>query len=238
MRKIIYAFVLLVVSSMSIIACAQGKASKEQNYMKENKKVLVAYFSRTGENYSVGNISKGNTQIVAEMIAGETGGDLFQIEPAVAYPDKYGDCVNLAQKELNDKARPAVKSDVKTEGYDVIFIGYPNWWGDMPMAVYTFLEKHDWQGKTIVPFCTHEGSGLGSTTGKLQSACKEQRCCKVLPSTGTQLRMTERRQRVPPMNGLRRWRIKTVIGKHSISRLTQKWVGFSYVYTFILPFIV
>ena len=78
MKKIIYAFVLLVVSSMSIIACAQGKASKEQNDMKENKKVLVTYFSRTGENYSVGNITKGNTQIVAEIIANETGGNLFR----------------------------------------------------------------------------------------------------------------------------------------------------------------
>ena len=172
MKKIIYALVLLAVSSMSIIACAQDKASKEQSNMKENKKVLVAYFSRTGENYSVGNITKGNTQIVAEMIAGETGGDLFHIEPAVDYPDNYDDCVNLAKQELNSKARPTVKGDVRTEDYDVIFIGYPNWWGDMPMPVYTFLEKHNWQGKTIVPFCTHEGSGLGSTAGKLQSACK------------------------------------------------------------------
>ena len=172
MRKIIYAFVLLVVSLMSIIACAQGKASKEQNGMKENKKVLVAYFSRTGENYSVGTITKGNTQIVAEMIAKETGGDLFHIEPVVAYPDNYDDCVNLAKQELNSKARPAVKGDVRTEDYDVIFIGYPNWWGDMPMSVYTFLEKHNWQGKTIIPFCTHEGSGLGSTASKLRSACQ------------------------------------------------------------------
>ena len=172
MRKIIYAFVLLVVSLMSIIACAQGKASKEQNGMKENKKVLVAYFSRTGENYSVGTITKGNTQIVAEMIARETGGDLFHIEPVVAYPDNYDDCVNLAKQELNSKARPAVKGDVRTEDYDVIFIGYPNWWGDMPMSVYTFLEKHNWQGKTIIPFCTHEGSGLGSTASKLRSACQ------------------------------------------------------------------
>lgn len=172
MRKIIYAFVLLVVSLMSIIACAQGKASKEQNGMKENKKVLVAYFSRTGENYSVGTITKGNTQIVAEMIARETGGDLFHIEPVVAYPDNYDDCVNLAKQELNSKARPAVKGDVRTEDYDVIFIGYPNWWGDMPMSVYTFLEKHNWQGKDIIPFCTHEGSGLGSTASKLRSACQ------------------------------------------------------------------
>ena len=172
MRKIFYAFVLLVVSLMSIIACAQGKASKEQNGMKENKKVLVAYFSRTGENYSVGTITKGNTQIVAEMIARETGGDLFHIEPVVAYPDNYDDCVNLAKQELNSKARPAVKGDVRTEDYDVIFIGYPNWWGDMPMSVYTFLEKHNWQGKAIIPFCTHEGSGLGSTASKLRSACQ------------------------------------------------------------------
>lgn len=172
MRKIIYAFVLLVVSLMSIIACAQGKASKEQNGMKENKKVLVAYFSRTGENYSVGTITKGNTQIVAEMIVRETGGDLFHIEPVVAYPDNYDDCVNLAKQELNSKARPAVKGDVRTEDYDVIFIGYPNWWGDMPMSVYTFLEKHNWQGKAIIPFCTHEGSGLGSTASKLRSACQ------------------------------------------------------------------
>lgn len=172
MRKIFYAFVLLVVSLMSIIACAQGKASKEQNGMKENKKVLVAYFSRTGENYNVGTITKGNTQIVAEMIARETGGDLFHIEPVVAYPDNYDDCVNLAKQELNSKARPAVKGDVRTEDYDVIFIGYPNWWGDMPMSVYTFLEKHNWLGKAIIPFCTHEGSGLGSTASKLRSACQ------------------------------------------------------------------
>ncbi|MDO4827539.1 MAG: flavodoxin [Bacteroidia bacterium] len=184
MRKIIYALALSAVSSMSIIACAQDKASKRQNGMTENKKVLVAYFSRTGENYGVGNITKGNTQIVAEMISGETGSDLFHIEPAVAYPDKYDDCVNLAKQELGSKARPAVKGNVQTEDYDVIFIGYPNWWGDMPMPVYTFLEKHDWNGKTIVPFCTHEGSGLGSTTSKLQSACKGAKVLKGLAIYG------------------------------------------------------
>ncbi len=179
MRKLFYTLVMLAVSSMSVIACVQDKNpkgqnndSKEQSNMKENKKVLVAYFSRTGENYSVGNIVKGNTHIVAELIAGETGGDLFQIEPVVVYPDNYDVCVELAKKELNAKARPAVKGDVRVEDYDVIFIGYPNWWGDMPMPVYTFIEKHDWHGKTVVPFCTHEGSGLGSTASRLQSACQ------------------------------------------------------------------
>ena len=140
--------------------------------MNENKKILIAYFSRTGENYSIGNITKGNTQIVAEIIAEETNGDLFQIEPNVAYPENYNACVELAKKELNSKTRPAVKNDIKTEDYDVIFISYPNWWGDMPMPVYTFLEKHDWRGKTVVPFCTHEGSGIGNTASHLQSACQ------------------------------------------------------------------
>ena len=73
---------------------------------------------------------------------------------------------------MNTKARPAVKGDVKVEDYDVIFIGYPNWWSDKPMPVYTFIEKHNWQGKTVIPFCTHEGSELSGTAKKLQQACK------------------------------------------------------------------
>ena len=140
--------------------------------MKENKKVLVAYFSRGGENYSVGNITKGNTQIIAEMIARETGGSMFQIEPLTPYPDNYDACVELARKELHDKARPEVKGDAKVEDYDVIFVGYPNWCSDIPMPIYTFLEKHSWNGKSIAAFCTHEGSGIGSTANKLQKACK------------------------------------------------------------------
>ena len=171
MKKIIYAFALLLVSSVSLVACAQSKESKKENNMEESRKVLVAYFSRTGENYGVGNITTGNTQIVAEMIAQETGGDMFKIEPVESYPDSYDACVELAKKEQEAKARSAVKGDVMVKNYDVIFIGYPNWWGDMPMPVYTFIEKHNWQGKTVVPFCTHEGSGLGSTVSKLQSAC-------------------------------------------------------------------
>lgn len=154
---------------MSVTSCAQTKERKG-NDMKTEKKTLVAFFSRAGENYAVGDIEKGNTHIVAEMIAGETGGTLFQIEPVTPYPDDYTECTEVAQRELNAKARPAIMGDVRVEDYDVIFIGYPNWWGDMPMAVYTFIEKHDWRGKTVVPFCTHEGSGLGSTANKLAAA--------------------------------------------------------------------
>lgn len=138
----------------------------------ENKKTLVAFFSRAGENYAVGHIEKGNTHIVAEMIAAETGGDLFHIEPVTPYPDDYTKCTEVAKQELNAKARPAIKGDVKAEDYDIIFIGYPNWWGDMPMPVYTFIEKHGWQGKTVILFCTHEGSGLSGTENKLKAACQ------------------------------------------------------------------
>lgn len=138
----------------------------------KSEKVLVAFFSRAGENYAVGNIEKGNTQIVAEMIAAETGGELFRIEPVTPYPDDYTACTEVAQRELQSKARPEIKGDKRIEDYDIIFIGYPNWWGDMPMAVYTFIEKHNWQGKTVIPFCTHEGSGLSDTETKVKEACQ------------------------------------------------------------------
>lgn len=138
----------------------------------KTKKTLVAFFSRTGENYAVGHIEKGNTHIVAEMIAAETDGHLYRIEPVTPYPDDYTECTEVAKQELAAKARPAIKRDVAVSDYDVIFIGYPNWWGDMPMPVYTFIEKHDWEGKTVIPFCTHEGSGLSSTETKLKKACR------------------------------------------------------------------
>lgn len=161
---------------MMLCACAftvhaQGNASQTTN-MKNYKKVLVVFFSRTGENYAVGNIEKGNTHIIAEMIAKETGGGLFQIKPLKPYPDEYKACVDIAKTEKENNARPDVKGDIAVEDYDVIFLGYPNWWGDMPMAVYTFIEKHNWNGITVIPFCTHEGSGLSATERKLKDACK------------------------------------------------------------------
>lgn len=169
--KHIYSFIaILLVGLLPITSCAQTNQRKEQN-MKE-KKILVAFFSRAGENYAVGHIEKGNTHIIAEMIAAETDGDLFYIEPVTPYPDDYTECTEVAKQELNVKARPAIKGDIKVEDYDIIFIGYPNWWGDMPMPVYTFIEKHSWQGKTVIPFCTHEGSGLSGTENKLKAACK------------------------------------------------------------------
>ena len=131
---------------------------------KSNKKVLVAYFSRAGENYSVGTISKGNTEIVAEIIAKETGGDLFKIEPVTPYPDNYNDTVKIARNEKRSNARPKIKNKVNDlENYDMVFLGYPIWHGDLPMAFYTFFDENNLSRKTIIIFSTHEGSGLAGT---------------------------------------------------------------------------
>lgn len=136
-------------------------------------KILIAYFSRTGENYGVGNITKGNTEIVAECIQQNIGGELFHVEPAAAYPNTYDDCVALAKKEKNANARPQLAKTLESiQDYDVIFLGFPNWWSDMPMPMYTFVEQFDFTGKIIVPFCTHEGSGLGSIPQKIAQTCK------------------------------------------------------------------
>lgn len=138
----------------------------------DDNSILIAYFSRAGENYNVGVIEKGNTANVAEMIAAQTGGDLFHIETVTPYPENYDECTEVAQQELRDNARPELTASVENfDDYDVIFLGYPNWWGDMPMAVYTFMESYDFSDKTIVPFCTHEGSGLSSTESSIASAC-------------------------------------------------------------------
>lgn len=141
--------------------------------MNTDGKKLVVFFSHAGENYNVGYIEKGNTHIVADMIADAAGADIFEIIPEKSYPrDSYNECIEIAKKELQENARPEIKGDVNIEDYDVIFIGYPNWWGNPPMCVYTFIEKHDWTGKTVIPFITHEGSGMGGTDRKIAAACK------------------------------------------------------------------
>lgn len=161
---------LLLAVSLPAYTHAQNTLVKERHM--NTKKILVAFFSRTGENYAVGHIEQGNTHIVAELIASATGGTLFRIEPATPYPDDYRACTEVAQREKRSKARPALVGDIAAEEYDVIFLGYPNWWGDLPMCVYTFLEQHDWQGKVVIPFCTHEGSGLSDTENLLRAACR------------------------------------------------------------------
>ncbi|MCH5162238.1 MAG: flavodoxin [Clostridiales bacterium] len=136
---------------------------------------LIVYYSRKGQNYvngSIKNLAKGNTEIVAEFIQNAVGGDLFEVETAEPYPEDYNECIDVAQKELNANARPAVKAYPESlDGYDVIFVGYPNWWGTMPMAMFTLLEKLNLVGKRIAPFCTNEGSGLSLSERDLKMIC-------------------------------------------------------------------
>ena len=144
----------------------------EINDMNTEGKKLVAYFSHTGENYNVGYIEEGNTHIIAQMISDATGADIWEIAPLKPYPVNYNECIDVAKKELNANARPAIQGDIDIEEYDVIFLGYPNWWGEPPMCIYTFIEKHNWDGKTVIPFITHEGSGMGGTDKRIATACK------------------------------------------------------------------
>lgn len=137
-------------------------------------KKLIAYYSRADENYFGGQrryITEGNTEKAAKMLAELTGADLFQIEQKVPYAADYDTCIAQAKKDLQAGARPElVTLPDSLDEYDEIYLGYPNYWGTMPMAVYTFLEHFDFSGKTIHPFCTHEGSGT-ERYGKGHSAC-------------------------------------------------------------------
>ena len=122
-------------------------------------KTLVAYFSRAGEQYGVGNIMEGNTAIVGKIIAEKTGADIFEIMVAKdQYPNGYSALVEYAKKEREAKARPEIIGRIEKK-YSTVFIGYPNWWGDMPMPVYTFLASNNFAGSNVYYFCTHEGSG-------------------------------------------------------------------------------
>lgn len=119
---------------------------------------LVVYFSWSG-----------NTEAVAQEIQSQTGADLFEIVPQTPYTDNYNEMLDIASEEQNSNARPALTGGVENfEDYDVVYVGYPNWWNDMPMILYTFFGAYDFSGKTIAPFCTSGGSGLANTVASIQ----------------------------------------------------------------------
>lgn len=129
----------------------ESEAPSEDDAGSEGGKILVAYFSWSG-----------NTETLAGMVQAETGGDLFEITPEPPYTEDYNTLLDVAQAEQRDNARPAVAGEVENwEDYDTVFVGYPNWWGDAPMLILSFLESYDCTGKTIVPFATSGGGGLG-----------------------------------------------------------------------------
>ncbi len=137
---------------------------------------LVIYFSRSGENYFGGelkNIEKGNTEVIAEYIQELDDADLFKVEPAVEYPADYMKCIDVAKKEQQQDARPEIKQTLDDiSQYETVYIGFPNWWGTLPMPMFTQLEKLDFTGKVVKPFVTHEGSGFGSSQKDLAKLCE------------------------------------------------------------------
>lgn len=150
---------------------------------KSDSKTLVVYFSQPETNNAENMTQEednstvvingevlGNTQYMAYVIAENTNADIFRIEPETPYPTDHSTLVDLAADEQDQKARPAIKDQITNlDDYDTIFLGYPNWWGDMPMILYTFLESYDLSGKTVIPFNTHGGSGFSSTISSIRS---------------------------------------------------------------------
>lgn len=167
---------LLVIGMIS--GCSQ-ETSQSNNITDTNqsitaKKILIAYFSfpetdgtdtsSSASRVVVNGEVQGSVQYVASMIQKETNGDLVRIETIQQYPEIHEPLVDQAKEEQNNKSRPELKSQIDNiDSYDTIFLGYPNWWGDMPMPLYTFLTQNDFGSKTIIPFNTHGGSGLSST---------------------------------------------------------------------------
>lgn len=139
-------------------------------------KTLIAYYSRRGENYvngSIRTLELGNTEVVAAKIkALLPDADMFRIDTVHQYSPSYMTCIEEAKQELRQQARPEMKEKLESiDQYDTIILGYPNWWGTMPMVCYTFLESYDFSGKTIIPFCTNEGSGMGSSERFIKKLC-------------------------------------------------------------------
>ncbi len=140
--------------------------------MTKDGKALVVFFSHAGDNYAVGNIKVGNTKIVADYLTELTGAEQFEIITHKYDGMAYKTLIELAKKEAKDGELPAYEGDVDLSPYDTVFIGGPVWWGTYPQVMFTFFKKHtnDLKGKTIIPFTTHEGSGLAHCVEDVKAA--------------------------------------------------------------------
>ena len=163
----------------------------------DEKKCLIAYFSHTGMNYTADgyqDLKQGNTEKAAEIIQKITRAELLEIKTEQKYPFEYKDCCDFAKNELNENARPKLAMGMPDMNqYDVLFIGYPCWWGTMPMPVWTFLESADLKEKLIMPFCTHEGSAMGHSEMDLQKLLPQSVLHKGIPLRGSTVKESEKK---------------------------------------------
>ncbi|WP_455144526.1 flavodoxin [Brachyspira pilosicoli] len=203
--------IIFVLLSIIMLSCTNNDTQKKDyivdsletsqkidaiNISNTQNKILIAYFTWS-DNTVVENpdsidvdaetsasvLSPGNAELIANWIAEETGGDLFSIKTQNKYSSDYDECLNQARKERDNNERPALVGRVNNiDDYDVIFLGFPNWWYTCPMAVFTFVESYDLEGKTIIPFCTHGTGGLSRTIRDLKNLLPEN--CEVLEAIG------------------------------------------------------
>lgn len=156
---------------LSVSCSGEQKKEVKNNQAMNGSKVLIVFFSHAGENYSVGNVKVGNTKLIADEIQKRTGGDEFEIVAEKSYDMPYSQLIEIAKEETKRGEKPAFKAEVKNiEQYDTIFIGGPIWWGTYPQVMFTFFDKYDLNGKIIIPFTTHEGSGLANTVEDVKRA--------------------------------------------------------------------
>lgn len=156
---------------------------------------IIVYFSRGDENYVSGEIKEltvGNTEVAANILQKLTGAEIFKMQPVQEYSKDYNECIAQAQADQRRDARPELKNYPESlDGYDTVYLGYPNYWGTMPMAVFTFLEHFDFSGKTIFPFCTHEGSGMGRSESDIRRLCPNAEVKKGLALCGGSVHHSE-----------------------------------------------
>lgn len=168
---------MMIVTALIAVGCGGGKANAKLGDetsgaaadTSRGGKSLIVFFSHAGDNYAVGNVKEGNTKVMADYIKEFTGADVFEIVADKSYDMAYGPLTELAKKEQRDGELPPYRGDVDNiSRYDTIYIGGPIWWGTYPQVMFTFFKAHDLNGKTLIPFTTHEGSGLGRVVEDLE----------------------------------------------------------------------
>ena len=194
MGKTLKYLLTMVLGMMVSTACSGTKKAevnvndKETNSVMTKGKALVVFFSHAGDNYSVGNIEVGNTKIVADYITELTGAEQFEIVTHKYDGMAYNPLIELAKKEARDGELPEYEGDIDLSGYDVVFIGGPVWWGTYPQVMFTFFKENDLNGKTLIPFATHEGSGLASTVEDVKAAYPDANVTKGFAIYGHEVR--------------------------------------------------